>query len=310
MMNMNKAFSSQLHSSEFQQQLTHIVKQVMADADIKAFLQQHPDLSQDDVLQSLSQLLEYITQRDRLKKGIPTVAPGYAPRLAVHEKHIVVSYVPTQQLVDQINNEKLLKRITTIDMPADIKHATFNEYQKGAATRFAALHATMQFANNYLKDPHVYHRGLYLYGPFGVGKTYLMGALSRYLAENNCRSTLVHMPTFNVEIKNAINSHGVMKRLNAIKRVPLLILDDIGADTMSPWIRDEVLGVILQYRMQEHLSTFFTSNLTMTELATHLAYSAQGDSEPIKAQRIMERIKFLAQEIMIDGPDRRFNQNS
>ena len=35
------------------------------------------------------------------------------------------------------------------------------------------------------------------------------------------------------------------------------MMDDIGADAMSSWIRDEVFGVILQYRMQEQLPTFF-----------------------------------------------------
>lgn len=35
------------------------------------------------------------------------------------------------------------------------------------------------------------------------------------------------------------------------------MIDDIGADSMSSWVRDEVLGVILEYRMQQQLPTFF-----------------------------------------------------
>ena len=35
------------------------------------------------------------------------------------------------------------------------------------------------------------------------------------------------------------------------------MIDDIGAESMTSWIRDDVLSVILQYRMQEQLVTFF-----------------------------------------------------
>ena len=83
------------------------------------------------------------------------------------------------------------------------------------------------------------------------------------------------------------------------------MMDDIGADAMSSWIRDEVFGVILQYRMQEQLPTFFSSNFTMNELEQHLAVTQRGDEEPLKAKRIMERIRYLTKEIEMTGRNRR-----
>ncbi|MEL1196606.1 primosomal protein DnaI, partial [Staphylococcus epidermidis] len=79
-----------------------------------------------------------------------------------------------------------------------------------------------------------------------------------------------HFPTLAVEMKNAIGQNNVLEKVNVIKKAPILMIDDIGADAMSAWVRDEVLGIILQYRMQEQLATFFSSNFTMTELETHL----------------------------------------
>ncbi len=38
---------------------------------------------------------------------------------------------------------------------------------------------------------------------------------------------------------------------------------------MSAWVRDEILQVILQHRMQENLTTFFTSNFE-EDLERHL----------------------------------------
>jgi len=50
-----------------------------------------------------------------------------------------------------------------------------------------------------------------------------------------------------------------------------LILDDIGAESISEWVRDEVLGAILQYRMSENLPTCYTSNFDYELLEQYLA---------------------------------------
>ena len=75
-------------------------------------------------------------------------------------------------------------------------------------------------------------------------------------------------------------------------KIPLLLLDDIGAEKVSDWSRDEVLGIILQYRMENHLPTFFTSNLTLDELEKALSITSSG-VDKVKARRIVERIKQL-----------------
>ena len=49
-----------------------------------------------------------------------------------------------------------------------------------------------------------------------------------------------------------------------------------------------------------------SSNLSMKDLQEqYLTYNNRGDSEPLKAMRIMERIKFLATEYQMVGPNRR-----
>lgn len=61
---------------------------------------------------------------------------------------------------------------------------------------------------------------------------------------------------------------------------------------MTAWARDEILCTILQYRMDEKLPTFFTSNLDISELENHLSITKDGVSD-VKARRIIERIKQL-----------------
>ena len=48
------------------------------------------------------------------------------------------------------------------------------------------------------------------------------------------------------------------------------MLDDIRAEEVTPWVRDEVIGPLLHYRMVHELPTFFSSNFDYSELEHHL----------------------------------------
>lgn len=43
----------------------------------------------------------------------------------------------------------------------------------------------------------------------------------------------------------------------------------------------------------------------MKELEQHLSVTQRGEEEPLKAKRLMERIRYLAQEIELTGRNRR-----
>ncbi len=83
-----------------------------------------------------------------------------------------------------------------------------------------------------------------------------------------------------------------------------MIFDDIGAETLSEWSRDDVLGVILQKRMDNVLPTFFSSNITMDGLNEHFAETRNSVDE-VKARRLMERVRFLSKEVFVGGKNRR-----
>jgi len=106
-------------------------------------------------------------------------------------------------------------------------------------------------------------------------------------------------------MKSAIGNNSVLKKIDSVKRAQILMMDDIGAESISPWVRDDVLGIILQYRMQEKLPTLFSSNKSMADLTESLAGTDRGNSEMLKAERIMERIRFLAKEVQVGGENRR-----
>ena len=117
------------------------------------------------------------------------------------------------------------------------------------------------------------------------------------LAKKGKRIGIIYYPEFLRSLKEAFNDNDEYKRkFNYIKKVDMLLLDDIGAETVTEWCRDEVLGTILQYRMEEKLPTFFTSNLTVDELEQHLAVT-KAEVDILKARRIIQRIRQLTNEI-------------
>ncbi len=146
-------------------------------------------------------------------------------------------------------------------------------------------------------------KGLYLHGSFGSGKTYLIAALFNEMAKKGIQTTLVYYPEFLRSLKSSFNTD-YEERFNFIKKSPLLLLDDIGAENVTPWSRDEILSPILQYRMDENLPTFFTSNLTLEELEKNLATTSSG-VDSLKARRIVERIKQLTNTESLISKNRR-----
>ena len=125
------------------------------------------------------------------------------------------------------------------------------------------------------------------------------------LAKNGKKVAILYYPEFLRSLKESFNDGEEYKsKFNLVKKIDLLLIDDIGAETLTEWSRDEVLGTILQYRMDEKLSTFFTSNLTIKELETHLSMSNK-DIDNVKARRIIERIKQLTDNIEMVSVNKR-----
>jgi len=147
-------------------------------------------------------------------------------------------------------------------------------------------------------------KGLYLSGSFGSGKSYLISALLNELSNKGYRTVNVYYPLLLKRLKASFNEYNYDEVLDEIMTSDILLLDDIGAENNSTWARDEVLGTILQYRMDNNLTTFFTSNFNTIELESFLAETSKGN-DLIKARRIIERIKYLTTELTLISENKR-----
>ena len=145
-------------------------------------------------------------------------------------------------------------------------------------------------------------KGLYLHGNFGCGKTFLISCLLNELqVKKNCTVEIVYFPEALRTLKD--NWELFADKMDLYQKVDLLLIDDIGAEKVTEWGRDEVLGTILQSRMNDKLPTFFTSNLTIEQLEEHLSGNKSLDA--VKARRIIERIKQLSEDMELISKNRR-----
>jgi primosomal protein DnaI len=138
-------------------------------------------------------------------------------------------------------------------------------------------------------------KGMYLSGIFGSGKTYILAAMAKELAKKGYKVIFAYYPDLVRELKSSIGSGALEDRIEELKTIDVLMLDDIGGETISAFIRDEVLGPILQHRVLDELPTFFSSNLKMKTLIQSMSMDG-GDVERSKATRIFERIRELTVE--------------
>ena len=147
-------------------------------------------------------------------------------------------------------------------------------------------------------------KGLYLSGSFGSGKSYILSALLNELSLKGYKCVNINYPLLLNKLKASFSDYNYNDVMEEIMTCDVLLIDDIGAENNSPWSRDEVLGTILQYRMDSDLTTFFTSNFTINELETELSETNKG-TDLIKARRIIERIQYLTVEDKLISKDKR-----
>lgn len=134
-------------------------------------------------------------------------------------------------------------------------------------------------------------QGILFYGTFGIGKTHLAAAIAnRHMGKTPL--LYISCPDLLAEVRDAMNTKGAPNRLAIAKGVRLLILDDIGAEKPSEWVR-ETLFLLVNHRYEHKLPTIMTTNCAMDELDTKLG------------GRIVSRISEVSTCIKYEDIDRR-----
>ena len=257
-------------------------------------------ISETEIKNNLSSLEDTLNELHNCKKcpGLSECKnkiKGYVYYPENKESFLCFGYAKCKKLKEYENI------LTEKDENNELKNARMKDIDVSDKNRIELIKFLKKFYDEYnIKSS---PKGLYLHGSFGSGKTFLLACLLNELEiKKHISYEIVYYPELLRTLKEDLSL--VESKVSYYSNVEILVLDDIGAENTTNWSRDEVLAPLLQYRMENHLSTFFTSNLTKQELELTLSNTSNG-IDKIKARRIIERINQLTVDLELISKNRR-----
>ena len=133
-------------------------------------------------------------------------------------------------------------------------------------------------------------------GPTGVGKTYLACALAQKACREGCTAYYARTPRLLQELSIARADGTFARRLAALARLDLLVLDDWGIAPLSDEHRRDLLEILDD--RYDRRSTLLTSQLPVERWHDYIA-------DPTLADAILDRLVHNAHRIALKGESMR-----
>jgi len=153
-------------------------------------------------------------------------------------------------------------------------HQTFENFdpRKGELPREEEenLKRAFDIARTFAKDPRDW---LVFTGTYGSGKTHLAAAIANHRVKQGHPALFVVVPDLLDHLRATFNPQSTVsfdKRFEEVRRAPLLILDDLGTESATPWAREK-LYQIFDYRYNARSPTVITTATPIEELDPRLA---------------------------------------
>ena len=124
---------------------------------------------------------------------------------------------------------------------------------------------------------------LLLTGPYGCGKTHLAAAIGNYQASMGFPPLMVSVPDLLDHLRAAFSPNSTIsldRRFEEVRTSRLLILDDLGTQSATPWAKEK-LYQLFNYRYNAELPMVITTSSKTEELDPRL-YSRMQDERLCK----------------------------
>lgn len=160
------------------------------------------------------------------------------------------------------------------ELPDLLRGMTFRNFdRRGQAVDTKAMDSLSEaykLSRQFADEPHLW---LVLLGPTGCGKTHLAAAIANQQIEAGRPVYFVVVPDLLDHLRSAYGPDSKVtydELFETIRTAPLLILDDLGAHSSTPWA-EEKLYQLINHRYNHRLPTVITTNLALDELDERLA---------------------------------------
>jgi len=159
-----------------------------------------------------------------------------------------------------------LRALSNLDVVADKTFDSFildlpnlNEEQ------LATIRSNYNLALRYAQNPQGW---LLFQGNFGSGKTHLAAAIANYCLEQGEKVVFVTTPDLLDHLRSTYGPSSEIEYDDLFERVrntPMLVLDDLGAESATPWAQEKLYQLI-NHRYLQRSSTIVTTNVELDHL--------------------------------------------
>jgi len=201
---------------------------------------------------------------------------------------VIVTIIPIEQLEDRIRTrltdsnlchiylveekEPSLEHSWGVEFEAQ-KNMTFTAFDKRAnlpPEQRENLEMAFGLAFSFAQSPEGW---LILQGVNGCGKTHLAAAIVNYRYQAKQPTLFVVVPEFLDHLRSAFSPESKVsydQLFEKVKTAPLLVLDDFGEQTTTPWAREKLYQVI-NYRYNAKLPTIITTVCSLDEIEDRIS---------------------------------------
>lgn len=268
-----------------------LLKTVLKNNQVRTLVNEN-EISAEEIDLNLNTLLAFVLKSKKCEncKGLglcEQASTGYGPVLSYNGVKFDLDYLECSYLKEEEKKEQLKKNLKLLSCNFDnlnLEDVYVNPLRKNVLVKIK------ECLDKYEKGENI--KGLYIHGKYGCGKTYLLAYLAKTLANNGHQVIFAYYPDLARNLRSAISTGELEELVEELKSIEVLVLDDFGGETMTNYLRDEVLGAILQERMINKKLTFMSSNLDEKLLIQHLKES-KSNIDDVRASRIYERIRVL-----------------
>jgi len=197
---------------------------------------------------------------------------------------VIVTIIPIEQLEERIRTRLADPRLCQIyaveEKQPSLEYGWGPEFELQKSMTFANfdwrrvnllpeqrenLEQAFRLALDFAKSPEGW---LVLQGVTGCGKTHLAAAIANYRLQAGKPALFIVVPDFLDHLRSTFSPESKVsydQYFESVKNAPLLILDDFGEQSTTPWAQEKLYQVI-NYRYNARLATVVTMRCTTDEI--------------------------------------------